>query len=114
MRFPADYHLLNWVPFVWVRETYAMGFAKMIQQLLMNIAMVVPMGLFAPIVFLRLRKLWKSTLSIVLFIFCVETVQYFIGRSADVDDRIMNTFGGVIGYGIFALMNRAFRQKNGA
>ena len=40
-----------------------------------------------------------------------ETLQYFLGRSADIDDVIMNTLGGVIGYGAFRLANRAFRGQ---
>ena len=32
--------------------------------------------------------------------------------SADIDDVIMNTVGGMIGFGIYAGMNRLFRQKN--
>jgi glycopeptide antibiotics resistance protein len=45
-------------------------------------------------------------------IVCIETFQYFIGRSADVDDLIMNTIGGFIGYGIFALLNKCLNSKD--
>lgn len=110
--FPAEYRFVNLIPFVWVVETYDMGFAAMIRQLLMNMVMLIPMGIFGPVVFKRLRCWWKNALHVAGFIFCVETVQYFIGRSADVDDLIMNTFGGIIGYGIFCMMNRTFAGKS--
>ena len=31
-------HLVNFIPFVWIQETYQMGFARLIEQLLLNIA----------------------------------------------------------------------------
>lgn len=110
-RFPVEYHFLNLVPFIWVKETYAMGFQKMIQQLLLNIAMFVPLGLFLPAAVPSLRKWWRVLLFVLLFVFCIETVQYFIGRSADVDDLIMNTVGSMLGYGIFRLLNACFGQR---
>lgn len=109
--FPVEYHFLNLVPFIWVKETYAMGFRKMIQQLLLNIAMFVPLGLFWAAAFPSLRKWWRVMCGVLLFALCIETVQYFIGRSADVDDLIMNTVGGVIGYGLFKLLDLCFRNK---
>lgn len=111
VEFPVGYHFLNLVPFVWVRETYAMGFDKMIEQLLMNVAMLIPLGIFLPAALSSMRKWWKVLFCIALFILCVETVQYFIGRSADVDDLIMNTFGGMIGYGIFQILDRCFGRQ---
>lgn len=44
-------------------------------------------------------------------IIAIETFQYFIRRSADIDDLIMNTFGGTIGCGIFYLYNQCFADK---
>lgn len=108
--FPVQYHFLNLVPFVWVKETYAMGFAKMIEQLFMNVVMLIPVGIFYPAVFSGMRRWWKTMLSAMLFIFCIETIQYFIGRSADIDDLIMNTLGAMIGYGIFTLLNRGLSR----
>ncbi|MDD3242240.1 MAG: VanZ family protein [Eubacteriales bacterium] len=110
-RFVSEYHLLNLRPFVWVAQTYSMGAAKMAKQLAKNVLMLLPAGLLLPVLFPRLRRLWKTLLVIGVFVLAVETVQYFIGRSADVDDLIMNTLGGAAGYGLFALGNRVFSQK---
>ena len=110
-QFPVEYHFLNLIPFIWVKETYAMGFQKMIRQLLLNIAMFVPLGLFWSAVFPSLSRWERVMCSVLLFALCIETVQYFIGRSADVDDLIMNTVGGVIGYGIFMLLDLGFHKK---
>ena len=40
--FQPGYRLLNLTPFIWLRETYVMGFGPMIEQLAMNVAMLVP------------------------------------------------------------------------
>lgn len=104
----TSYHALNLTPFVWVRQTYAMGFTPMMRQLFLNICMFVPLGILLPVVFRAMRR-WYCTCPTVFFIsFLIEFVQYFIGRSADVDDLIMNTLGGIIGYLIFRLFNLLF------
>lgn len=105
------YRLLNLTPFVWLRETYAMGFAQMVQQLAMNVAMLIPMGLLLPAACRRMRVWWRTAAAIALFMLAVETIQYFIGRSADIDDLIMNTAGGIIGYGLFWLAGRCFAGR---
>ena len=83
----------------------------MIRQLLLNIVMFIPLGFLLPVTAEKARK-GRVTLSIVLLsTLAIETLQYFLGRSADIDDVIMNTLGGVIGYGAFRLANRAFRGQ---
>ncbi len=104
--FQPGYRLLNLTPFIWLRETYVMGFGPMIEQLAMNVAILVPMGFLRPAVCRRMRVWWKTAAAVALAMLAVETIQYFIGRSADIDDLIMNTAGGLIGYGLFALANR--------
>ena len=62
--FHPPVHLINVVPFVWIQETYQMGVARMIEQLLLNIAMFVPLGFLAPVCFPKFRKcclLYTST-----------------------------------------------------
>lgn len=105
-----SYRFLNLRPFAWAAETYEMGPWKMAKQLMTNVAMLVPFGLLLPMAFPRLRRWWKTALWVAGFILCVETAQYFIGRSADVDDLIMNTLGGVLGYGLFALLDKRFHS----
>ncbi len=110
--FPAEYRFLNLKPFVWIAEPYEMGVSKMAGQLLMNIMMFVPLGMFLPAVFSILRR-WRRTVCLIgLFVLCIETMQYFIGRSADIDDFIMNTVGGWIGYGLYCLLDHCFRGRS--
>lgn len=105
------YHLLNLTPFAWVRNPYEMGAARMIEQLVMNVLMLVPLGFLLPAVWPGLRGWWKTGLCVLVLVVGIETLQYFIGRSCDVDDVIMNTAGGLIGWGLFAGLNRLLKRR---
>lgn len=111
LSFSPDWHMLNLVPFTWLGHTYVMGKSRMLEQLMLNVVMTVPLGLFLPIVFARLRRWWATALCTAIFITAIETLQYFIGRSADIDDLIMNVTGSILGYTIFALLERGFSKK---
>lgn len=76
-----------------------------------NIFMFVPMGFITPVAFKEVRFFPKTILCVVAFSFCIEFIQYFIGRSADIDDLILNTLGGIIGYGIYALFSKCLGEK---
>ena len=104
--FFPEYRFLNLRPFVWLTECYVMGPRKMAEQLLMNVGMFVPYGLLLPLVFPGLRCFPKTALAVLATTVSIETFQLFIGRSADIDDVIMNLAGGLLGYAIFALLNR--------
>ncbi|MCE5235661.1 MAG: VanZ family protein [Clostridiaceae bacterium] len=104
-------YALNLRPFIWVREVYAMGAAKMFEQLLTNIVMFVPYGLLLPMVFDKLKKPMYTALVVLATTLAIETIQYFMGRSADIDDVIMNAVGGIAGYFLYALLRRAFGEK---
>ena len=70
--------------------------------LLGNIGMFVPLGFF-PALLWRGWSWWKAVL---LGFFCsctIEFIQFFIGRSTDIDDVILNTTGALIGFVLYAL-----------
>lgn len=106
-----EYRLLNLRPFVWVTEVYDMGVRKMLEQLAMNIVMFIPYGFLLPTAIRRLRAPWLTLSVVLLTTVFIETVQYCIGRSADIDDVIMNFLGGCLGYGLFSLCRKHFRKK---
>lgn len=85
------------------------------QQLLVNlagnVAVFVPLGLLPPALWQRLRRLWKATLLCCVCSCLIEFFQLFIGRSVDVDDVILNTLGGVLGYLLFALLWALFSRR---
>ena len=70
--------------------------------LLGNVVMFVPLGLFLPLIFTRLRKLWRTLFTVTLLIAVVEIAQLFtLLGSCDVDDLILNLLGAALGYGIY-------------
>ena len=107
LTFNPGFHMLNLTPFIWLHEEYLMGAYEMKKQLILNIGMFIPLGLLLPIIFKKLRRFWKTALCALFITLFIEVFQYFIGRSADIDDLIMNEFGGMIGYGMFALFHNA-------
>ena len=102
---------LNLVPFQVFQETWGMPEPKKIAQTAANVVMFVPLGFLMPVAFRRMRSFGKTTLSLALFSFAIEFTQYFTGRSADIDDLILNTLGGILGYLIFFAVSRLFWKK---
>ena len=99
--------LLNPVPFETVAHDLQVGGRRVVINLLGNLAAFLPLGVFVPI----LRGSWATAsrvaiLSMVLSTL-IETLQYGSGRRvADVDDIILNTLGGVLGYAVFVGLRR--------
>ncbi|MDZ4181222.1 MAG: VanZ family protein [Coriobacteriia bacterium] len=74
-----------------------------------NVALFVPLGLLAPITGERFRRL-RSVLTLGLAVtLAIEIGQFLIGRSADVDDVMLNVLGAGIGYGLWVLVQRMRR-----
>ncbi len=106
LNFNPPYHRLNLIPFSWLFDTFTMS------QVISNIIMFIPLGFLLPIVFKKFRSFFNTTLFAFAFSFFIECFQYFIGRSSDIDDLILNTLGGIIGYGIFILFNKWLSTQN--
>ena len=75
--------------------------------------MLANIGIFSPIGFLvallwRRPHWWKSMLIGFFVSLFIEFIQFFIGRSTDVDDVILNTTGALVGYWIFCLLKAIF------
>lgn len=100
---------LNMVLFHSFTENWLMGERKKITQILANVLMFVPLGFIYPIAFPKTRRLWKTTIGMALFSFLIEFIQYFIGRCADIDDLVLNTMGGVLGYFAFYMFLKLWK-----
>ena len=71
--------------------------------LLGNIIMFMPLGFFLALLWRR-WKWWKSLLAGFCTSVSIEFIQFFIGRSTDIDDVILNTTGALVGFWIFCLL----------
>ena len=45
------------------------------------------------------------------WVLLIEFEQYFIGRSADIDDFILNVFGALCGYLLYKIANKLLHNK---
>lgn len=105
---PGKYSL-NVIPFHWVGKVGREE--QLIVEKLPNVMLFIPLGFFLPVVFKSKRKLWRTAVVSFGVTFGVELVQYFIGRSSDIDDVLTNLLGAVLGYFVFLLLGRTLRER---
>jgi glycopeptide antibiotics resistance protein len=69
-----------------------------------NVLAFLPFGIFMPLIFNKSRNFFLILLESILFSAAIETIQLVtkVG-SFDVDDIIMNTLGGILGFIIFVI-----------
>ena len=104
---PLVFYKDNWFPFrinllpVVYLFDYPV-FKEALLNLIGNTTMFIPVGIIWPMVFKKLDTPAKVISAGVGFSFCIEILQLpFYDRVSDVDDLILNSFGYVIGYGIY-------------
>lgn len=91
-----------------------LGRDVVILNLLGNIFCFVPFGAILPILYRRARNFFLTFLLSFGFSFFVELIQLLTKTgSFDVDDLLLNTIGGVMGFLIFTLCNIFRRQQYG-
>ena len=109
--FRPEHYFWNLRPFVWLTQVYEMGMRRMLEQLITNVVMFVPLGFLLPVVFQKLRRFLPALGAVTSVTLLIEITQFFIGRSADIDDVIMNAAGGALGYLLFHLLSRLLAGK---
>jgi glycopeptide antibiotics resistance protein len=99
----------NFVPlatlryFYTIRKHYSYLVAK---NILGNVIGFIPLGILLPLLSVRLKRMDKTIVTVFLISLTFETIQLLFNLGVfDVDDLILNTFGGVIGY-IFYIVTR--------
>lgn len=90
---------VNLVPFRTIKNyiKYS-GFLHTMTNIIGNIIIFVPFGILLPEIFPKTRSLLKILGITSVTSFFVEFIQFFIGRSVDIDDLILNVLGSAIGY----------------
>ncbi|WP_255263786.1 VanZ family protein [Peptoniphilus sp. oral taxon 386] len=73
-----------------------------------NILIFIPFGTMLPMLYDDMRKFYRVAVLSATFSFLVEIVQFFVGRSVDIDDFILNTIGGMIGYFVFKMIQNKY------
>lgn len=70
-----------------------------------NIVMFIPFGFFSGLLSRRPRW-WKAALVTAALSLFIEGFQLLVSRGTDVDDLILNTLGGLMGYWVFLLVRK--------
>lgn len=101
-RINTGYWGISLIPFATIRSyiKYS-GIFHALLNILGNVVLFIPIGFIFPLILIRYRDIKKiAVLSISISLF-IEFIQFFVGRSCDIDDLILNFVGGIIGYTIF-------------
>lgn len=98
---------INLTPFVTIKlylrllenSTNAALLRHSVINLVGNVVMFIPLGIFLPGIFIKKANFFKFFLVVAVMIVLVELVQLFtLLGSCDVDDLILNLAGAIIGY----------------
>lgn len=76
-----------------------------------NIILFFPIGLFLPLVNERFKKLNNICFFGMAIISLVEVIQYLTGRSADIDDLLLNMAGLIAGYFSLKIFSSITKKK---
>ena len=115
----TSYYRYNFIPFKEIRRFYiyrdVVGIRAFLANLFGNVLAFMPFGFFMPILRLRLRK-WYCMLGMTFLLSLMIEITQLLTRvvSFDVDDLILNTSGGILGYLLFYIINKVRRKWNGA
>ena len=106
----------NLVPFVEIRRFWVyrkqLGFAAVFTNLVCNVAGFLPFGFILPVITEKMRSGLLITLAGFGLSLTVEVIQLITRVGCfDVDDILLNTIGGVLGYIVFVVCN-LLRRRN--
>ena len=106
----------NLEPFKEIRRFWSnrgsLGWNSVITNLAGNIVAFAPFGFFLPMLCRAGKNVFGCVLITALFSLCVETVQLFSKVGAfDVDDILLNAFGGLVGFLCYYFVWRPIAEK---
>ena len=97
-----------------VRYREIIGTTGFLLNIFGHVVAFMPFGFFLPAIFGRAQKLFLVVSESFLFSMCVEVTQLLTRRgSFDVDDLLLNTTGGLLGYLSFITIRFFYRKVYG-
>lgn len=100
---------INLTPFQTIHR-YTFGSDAFYINILGNILLFIPVGLYATAL-LDKPRWWKVILAIAFFSTTIELTQLLSFRVTDIDDVLLNTLGGWVGYLIYLLLRNRWRKR---
>lgn len=74
--------------------------------LLGNIGMFAVPGFLLPVLWKRFERIKQTVLTCFFISLAIEITQLFVGRSTDIDDLLLNTFGGLLGFLLYVIIKK--------
>ena len=104
-------HGISLTPGYTIRSMLEKGsYGQKVINLAGNVLIFAPLGILPPLLWKRWRHLW-TTVPLSAGVSClIEFLQLFLGRSVDVDDVILNTLGGLLGYLLFCFIPKKLKK----
>lgn len=107
-RIPRDSYQYNLMPFAEIRRYFQhvekLGGNLVLLNLVGNVVCFMPFGFVIPVLTVRYRSAWKMVILTFFASLLVETIQLFSKLGIfDVDDILLNTLGGLMGYLLFRI-----------
>ncbi len=87
------------------------GLVPMLINVLGNVVVFSPIGLFLPLLWERRWRWWKMLLLGGAVSLSIEVTQLFVGRSFDVDDIILNALGVLLGYWLYLIVRKGWKES---
>ena len=79
---------------------------------LLNIVMMIPYGIFVPMLLKRCNQWFYMLLTACITALSIESIQYLAGNGIfDIDDLLTNTLGSMIGYHLLCAATSIFQKK---
>ena len=100
---------VNIIPFKEIFR-YEAGTYLFYKNILGNVLLLLPFGFFVGY-FIKVKKVSVMLLLTFIVSLSIETIQLSIGRVFDVDDVILNVLGGLIGFILYKVLNKAIPDK---
>lgn len=92
-------------PFWSYYTAYVLNNTELWLQIIMNIAMYIPIGCSLPGYFQGMRQWWKTTSVVLACSVVIEVIQYLFSIGyPDVDDVLNNIIGTLIGFGLYKII----------
>jgi glycopeptide antibiotics resistance protein len=108
----------NIIPFktIWLFVTHYnsnyFNFYIVFYNILLNIAAFMPLGLFLPLIFRKMRNFPTFLIAAMLGFLMIEFLQLFLHLGQfDIDDVILNTIGGIIGFTLLSIVSKRMKLE---
>ncbi len=104
----ANYSQSNFIPFTEMFR-YSVGSRLFFKNIIGNLLLFVPFGLFSSY-YLKTKNFIPILILSFISSLAIELTQFKIGRVFDIDDIILNVFGGIIGYMLYIFIEKTTKK----